>query len=84
MVASRMCDPTPYGPTDLSSLSRMIAIDQRGSVGAYMTASSLSGNDVRWSGGGGGGPPVSSTLPRIGGQVEQKMFRFRISSTCFE
>src|SRR6478736_2879098 len=84
--ASRSFEPTLYGPALLSSLSRMIATDQRGSAGggANMIASSFRFSDVRIIGGGGGGPesPVFG-CSRIGGQVEQKMFRLRISSTCF-
>ncbi len=62
----------------------MIATDQRGSPGggANITASRRSGSDVRCNEGGGGGPAVGSTgFSRIGGQVEQKMLRLRISST---
>src|SRR4029079_2415039 len=64
----------------------MIANDQRGSAGggANMIASSFRFSDVRWSGGGGGGPvSMGPSGARSGGQVEQKMFRFRISSICF-
>ncbi len=84
-VASRSFEPTLYGPALLSSLSRMIATDQRGSAGggANMIASSFRFSDVLWSGGAGGGPVSVTGFARIGGQVEQKMFRLRISSTCF-
>ena len=53
-ASSRRCT----GPRVLSSLSRMIATDQRGSAGggANMIASSFRGSDVRCSGGAGGGP----------------------------
>ena len=56
-ASSRRCT----GPALLASLSRMIAIDQRGSAGggANMIASSLRFSDVRCSGGGGGGPVAS-------------------------
>ena len=40
----------------------------------------LSGSEVRWSGGTVGVPGVTGTA-RMGGQIEQKMFRLRISST---
>jgi len=60
----------------------MIAIDQRGSAGAgaNMMASSLSGSEVRCSGGTVGVPAAVGT-GSMGGQIEQKMFRLRISST---
>ncbi len=62
----------------------MIATDQRGSPGggANITASNFRGSEVFCCSSGATGPvPASTGLARIGGQVEQKMFRLRICST---
>jgi hypothetical protein len=61
----------------------MTAIDHFSAVGAYMIARSLSGRLVFCSGGILAVTDASG-CPRIGGQLEQKTFRFRIASTCLE
>ena len=63
----------------------MMAIDQRGSAGggANMIASSAIGSVVRWGAAGKAGPVSAfSGSGRIGGHVEQKTLRLRMSSTC--
>src|SRR4051812_39159607 len=81
MVALWTLPPTPKGATDLSSVSRTTATDHLNPVGGgeYMIAISISGRDVFCGVGSTVSVPGGGSTGMMGGQVEQKTLRLRIS-----